>query len=101
MTVTSIIRIHVSLVPSPQIPRGEGSGDIGAVSRFYGRVTLPQCYAINHVPIASCYAMGCKIAELHSDWLVLNQDSWPCTTLLRDQIQYHMKIEELQSDWLT
>ena len=40
---------------------------------------------------------GMKIVELHSDWLVLNQDSWPCTTLLRDQ----MKIEELKSNWLT
>ena len=28
-----------SLVPSPKSPCGEGSGDIAAVSWFYGRVT--------------------------------------------------------------
>ena len=27
-------------------------------------------------------------------------DSWPCTALLRNRMQYHMKIVELQSDWL-
>ena len=26
---------------------------------------------------------------------------WPCTTLLCNRMQYHMKIIELQSDWLT
>ena len=41
-----------------------------------------------------------KIVELHSDWLQLNQDSWPCTTLFHNRLQYHMKIIKLQSDWL-
>ena len=45
--------------------------------------------------------MECKVVELHSDWLELNQDSRPCTTLLPNGIQNLMKIEELRSDWLT
>ena len=26
------------------------------------------------MPVAGCYPMGYKIIELHSDWLVLNQE---------------------------
>ena len=45
--------------------------------------------------------MECKIVELHSDWLEVNQDSWPCTALLPNRMQSHMKTIELRSDWLT
>ena len=53
----------------------KGSGDIETVSWLYRCVTLPQCYAIDQMPIAHCYTMGCKVVVLHSDWLPLNQDS--------------------------
>ena len=50
---------------------------------------------------ASCTLLcnGMQIIEPHSDWLELNQDSCPCTALLLNWIQNHMKILELLSDW--
>ena len=80
--------------PNPRVGKG-----LVTLERFLGcncgkvSVTITRQYV-------RCYATGCKIVELHSDWLVPKQDSWPCTTLPCNKMQYHMKIVELQSDWL-
>ena len=95
-------RIFPSLVPSPKSPRGEGSqGDIGTVSWLYRRVISCQYYAINHVPVPRCHAMQCTIKVLRSHWLSAELPADVAQALLRDQMQGHMKIVELQSDWLS
>ena len=87
--------------PAPKSPHGEGSGDIGTISWLHRRVISCQYYAINHAPVPRCYAMQCTIKELRSHWLALNRQLDIARSLLRDQMQGHMKIVELQSDWLS
>ena len=91
-------QVDNSPVPSPQSPRGDGSGEIGTVSWLW----LWQGQRDHSITCqyACCYATGCKIVELHSDWLMQKQDSWPRTMLFCNRMQYHVKITELQSNWL-
>ena len=60
--------------PAPNSRAGKG---LVTLERFLGYTgaCMTSCqyyYAINHVPVPHCYAMQCKIIDLHSHWLVLN-----------------------------
>ena len=90
-----------SLVPSPKSPRGEGSGDIGTVSWLYRRVISCQYYAINHVPGPRCYGNAMHNQRTAFSLASAKPPADIARSLLRDQMQGHMKIVELQSDWLS
>ena len=89
------------LAPHTKSPRREGSGDIGTVSWLYRRVISCQYYAINHVPDPRCYGNAMHNQRTAFSLASAKPPADIARSLLRDQMQGHMKIVELQSDWLS